>query len=176
MNFLDILILNIVAVCLLSGFFEGLFKEIVSIIGIAAAFYPASKYYPLFAKPFSDLISNTPAINIIGFFVLFGVLKIGIGLFGIILHRTVWDITFARLIDHFLGTLVGFAKGVLLAAVIIVTLTAFLKKDSPLLRESVLSPHVAVISDKMALFAGSTMKKRFFTKRHALENSWEIQG
>ncbi len=176
MNFLDIIIVNILAICLLSGLFEGIFKEVVSLIGIAAAFYPASKYYPLLVNPLSDLVSNTAAMNTIGFFILFGAVMISVGLLGIIVHKTFWDIVFTRLTDHFFGTLVGFAKGVLLVSVIFVVLTAFLPKRSPLLRDSVFSPHVAVISDKMALFAGKKLKNRFFTKRIALENSWESRG
>ncbi len=176
MNFLDIIILNILAICILSGFFEGIFKEIVSLTGIVAAFYPASKYYPLLINLLSNLVSNTAVMNIIGYFIIFSAVMIGVGMFGIIVHKAVWDIAFTKLTDHFIGTLAGFAKGVLLVSVIVVVLTAFLSKGSPLLRDSVFSPHVVVVSDKMALFVDKKMKKRFFTKRIALENSWEPRG
>jgi len=164
------------AICLFNGLFEGVLKEVVSTAGVVIAFYPATKYYPLVLKPLSDLVSHAAAMNIIGFFLLFGVVVISIVLLGNIACKIFWNIAFTRLTDYCLGALVGFAKGIMLVSVILVVLTAFLSKGSPLLRESEFSPHVAVISDKMALFAWEKVKRRYFTKRIVLENSWETQG
>ena len=176
MNLLDILIVNILVFCLMRAFFRGLVKELLSIIGIVAAVFWASSNYPVISNPLSVAISNTVITNIMGFFILFGVVVIIIGISGMILNRLFLAITFIKPVDRIFGTLLGFAKGILMASVVIMVLTAFLSKGSPLLKNSRFSPYVAVVSDKMALFMPHKMKHKFLTKRFVLENSWEDQS
>ena len=176
MNLLDILIVNILVFCLMRAFFSGLVKELFSIIGIVAAVLWASSNYPSISGFLSKVIPNTVITNIMGFFILFCVVMIIISITGLILNRLFLNIAFIKPVDRIFGTLLGFAKGILMASVIIMVLTAFLPKGSPLLKHSYFFPYVAVVSDNMALFIPNKMKQRFFTKRFILENSWEEQS
>jgi len=60
----------------------------------------------------------------------------------------------------------------LIVAVVLITLTAFLPKGSPLIKNSRLAPHVAMVSETMAKVASEDMKDRFAVKMTELKDVW----
>ena len=60
----------------------------------------------------------------------------------------------------------------MIVSVVLVTLTAFLQKGTPLVRDSLLAPHVMVVSEKMAKVVPAEMKRQFLEGIQALKKEW----
>ncbi|MFC1857792.1 CvpA family protein [Thermodesulfobacteriota bacterium] len=174
MNPLDILISVIIGFCLIRGIFRGLVKELSSIIGVFAGFYFAYTYYPEVAKLLSRWISNEGYLNILSFLIVFCGLVLIIGILGIVI-RYLLKITFLGWVDRICGAGFGFMKGILIVSVLLVVFTAFLPKGVPILKNSLLSPYVTIISEKMAKVVPKDMKHEFSSKLDKLKKEWKIR-
>jgi membrane protein required for colicin V production len=64
-------------------------------------------------------------------------------------------------------------KGLLIVSVLLIALTAFLPKGSPLIKDSLLSPHITLISEKMAKVVSKDMKHAFMAKIAELKKVWK---
>ena len=76
-------------------------------------------------------------------------------------------------IDRFSGALFGALKGLLIVSVLLIALTAFLPKGSPFIKDSLLSPHITLISEKMAKVVSKDMKHAFMAKIAELKKIWK---
>ncbi len=173
MNLLDIIIVVILGFCVIRGFFRGIVKELSSIIGVLGGFYAGYTYYRELGILLAKWISNTAYLNILSFAIIF------CGVFAFILILAViikYLLKIASLgwIDHVGGTGFGFVKGILLSAVLLFVLTAFLPKGVPFIKNSLLSPHVTVVSEKMAKVVPKNLKSMFSVKIDELKKKWEI--
>jgi membrane protein required for colicin V production len=171
MNSFDIFIIVVVGFCLIRGVFRGLIKELSSIIGVLAGFYGAYTYYMKLAKLLSKWISDTGYLNILSFLLIFCSVFIIISVLGVVI-KYLLNIAFLGWADRICGAGFGLMKGVLIVAVVLTTLTAFLPKGSPLIKKSHLAPHVAMISESMAKVASGDMKNQFAVKMSELKDVW----
>jgi len=171
MNTFDIVIIIIVGFCLIRGVFRGLIKEISSIIGVFGGFYAAYTYYTVIAKSLSGWISNDSYCNILSFMVIFCGVFLIISILGIII-KYILNIAFLGLVDRICGAGFGTIKGVLIVSVLLITLTSFLPKGAPVIKKSLLAPHVISISEKMAKVIPKEMKQKFATKIEGLKKAW----
>ncbi len=172
MNFFDIIIIIILGFCVIRGVFRGLIKELSSIIGVLGGFYAAYSYYMVLARPLSRWISNAAYLNILSFLIIFCGILIIISILGVIIKH-VLNIAFLGWIDRICGTGFGIIKGILIASVLLITLTAFLPRNAPVIKNSMLAPHVTLISEKMAKVVSKDMKHNFTTKLAELKKAWK---
>lgn len=172
MNALDMVVIVILAFCLIRGIFRGLIKEMSSIIGVFAGFYAAYTYYDAIAKPLSRWISNTPYLNILSFLIIFIVIFIAVSIAGVVV-KYLMKIAFLGWVDRICGVGFGIIKGLLISSIILIALTAFLQKGAPVIKNSLLAPHVTKVSEKMVKIVSKDMKRQFETKIKALKKAWE---
>ena len=172
MNSFDVVVTVILGFCLIRGVFRGLVKEMASIIGVLAGFYAAYTYYPEMAGLLSRWISNTNYLNITSFTVIFCLILIIISVFGVVL-KYLLSIVHLGWVDRFSGAGFGVLKGVLIASVMLVTLTAFLPRGSPLVRDSLLAPHINMLSENMAKIISDDMRQAFNEKMGELKIIWK---
>lgn len=172
MNFFDIAIIVILGFCVTRGVFRGLIKELSSIIGVLGGFYAAYSYYMVLAGPLSRWISNSAYLNILSFLIIFVGILIIIGILGVII-KYLLNIAFLGWVDRICGAGFGFIKGILIASVLLITLTSFLPKNTPVVKNSFLAPHVTMISEKMAKVVSKDMKRKFVAKITALKKTWQ---
>jgi len=172
MNALDIFILIVVAYCLIRGIFRGLIKEVSAIIGVVAGFWGAYSYYPQVARLLSGWVANPAYLNILSFLLIFCAALVVVSILGVVI-KYLLRIAFLGWADRICGGLFGFLKGVLISAVVLMTLTAFLPKGAPLVRDSSLSPHVTAISATMARITPRELKVEFREKLSEFEKLWQ---
>jgi len=172
MNSFDIVVAVILGFCLIRGVFTGLVKELASIIGVLAGFYAAYTYYPEMADLLSRWISSTVYLHITSFMVLFCLIFIIISILGVIL-KYLMRIAHLGWVDRVSGAGFGVLKGVLIASVLLVTLTAFLPKGAPLVRDSLLAPHINMLSENMARVISDDMQAAFEEKMGEFKSLWE---
>jgi membrane protein required for colicin V production len=172
MNLFDIIVIVILGYCLIRGIFRGLVKELSSIIGVLGGFYAAYTYYPVLAKPLSKWIANAGYLNILSFLIIFCGVFIIISILGIIINYLL-KIVFLGWLDRVSGAMFGAMKGILIVSVLLIALTAFLPKGTPVIKDSLLSPYVTLVSEKMAKVISKDMKHDFSTKIATIKKAWE---
>ncbi len=173
MNAFDILIITILAYSLIRGLFRGLVKEVSSIIGVLGGFFLAYSYYASVADYFGRVVSNPSYRNILSFLIIFCLVVIVVNVLAIII-RYFLKIVFLGWLDRFGGVAFGFVKGVLIAAVIFLVLTAFLPKGTPLIKNSMCAPYVSMVSEALATVVSSDVQGEFTAKLHDLKKAWKI--
>ncbi|MBF0451304.1 MAG: CvpA family protein [Candidatus Magnetomorum sp.] len=173
MNILDYVIAGVVGFCLVRGLFRGLVKEISSIVGVFAGYYCACNFYKPCAEIVQEwnIITNPAYIKIIVFFCLFCLIFIFIGLIGVIIRYLLREL-FIRWVDTVFGGGFGMVKGVLITSVLLIPLTTFLPDDDLLMKDSILAPHVTVLSQKMVRLVPEHLKEKFNTKVDQLKKFW----
>lgn len=173
MNPFDTIITIILGYCLIRGFFRGLVKEISSIIGVLGGFYIGHSYYLEIARPLSAWISNPAYAKILGFMMLFCGVFVFVSILGVII-KYLMNIAFLGWVDRICGVLFGIAKGVLITSVLLMILTAFLPKGTPMIKDSLLAPQVSRVSEIMAQLVSKEMKQEFSTKIVELKKIWNL--
>jgi membrane protein required for colicin V production len=173
MNPFDIIIIVILGYSLVRGIFRGLVKEVSSIIGVLGGFYAAFTYYTILTKFLSGLIKETAYLNILSFLIIFCSVLIIVGILGVFI-KYLLNIAFLGWVDRIGGVGFGLVKGILIASILFITLTAFLPKGSAFLKNSMLAPHVSWVSEKMAKVISKEMKQDFMAKLGELKKAWKI--
>lgn len=174
MNPFDIFIIIVVGYSIIRGLFRGLVKEVSSIIGVLGGFYAAYSYYPMVAKLLTGIIKDPSYLSILSFLIIFCGILIVISILGVVI-KYLLNVAFLGWIDRICGVGFGLIKGVLIVTVIFIILTTFLSKGTPLIKKSILAPHVIWISEQMVGLVSDDMKKDFFTKLDELKKAWKIQ-
>ncbi len=174
MNPFDVFIIIIISYSIIRGLFRGLVKEVSSIIGVLGGFYAAYSYYPMVAKLLSGVIKEPSYLSILSFLIIFCGILIIISILGVVI-KYLLNVAFLGWIDRICGVGFGFIKGVLIVTVIFIILTTFLSKGTPLIKKSILAPHVIWISEQMVGLVSDDMKKDFFTKLDEFKKAWKIQ-
>ena len=174
MNPFDIFIIIVLSYSIIRGLFRGLVKEVSSVIGVLGGFYAAYSYYPVAAKLLSGIVKDQSYLNILSFLIIFCGILIVISILGVVI-KYLLNVAFLGWIDRICGVGFGLIKGVLIVTVIFIILTTFLSKGTPLIKKSILAPHVIWISEKMVGLVSDDMKKDFFTKLDEFKKAWKIQ-
>ncbi len=172
MNFFDIAVIIITGYCLVRGVFRGLIKEISSIVGVLGGFYAAYTYYGDLGKLLARWISDTTYLNILSFLIIFVGIFLVISIVGVII-KYILNISFLGWFDRICGALLGLIRGGLIVCVIFILLTAFLPKGAPIIRDSMLSPYVAQVSEKMVNVVSHNMRQDFSAKIKELKKLWK---
>lgn len=173
MNPLDIVIIVVLGFGLIRGFFRGLVKELSSIVGVIAGFFAANLYHPLLVPYFKSWISDPNYIHIICFAIVFIGVFLIVSILGVII-KYLLNVAFLGWADRIFGIIFGLAKGVLISAVLLMALTAFLPKNNALVKNSLLAPHVSIITQKLAYLVPEEMKDKYRSKFKALQKKWEL--
>ena len=173
MNPFDVFIIIVLGYSIVRGLFRGLVKEVSSIFGVLGGFYAAYSYYPAVAKIFAGLVINPSYLNILSFLVIFCSVLIIISILGVVI-KYLLNVAFLGWIDRICGVCFGLIKGVLIVTVLFIILTTFLPKGAPIIKRSVLAPHVIWISEKMVNLVSEEMKRDFFSKLEEFKRAWKI--
>ena len=171
MNLLDCFLGVIVIYCLVRGIFRGIAKELSSIVGALGGLYAAYTYYPLLAKPLSGWISNPAYANIISCLLLFFGVYLIVGILGVVIKYFL-NIVFLGWADRLCGALFGTLKGLLISAVLIIVLTAFLPQNAAIVRNSVVARYMAGVNTTLVIAASRDMKNLFSAKMKELNKTW----
>ncbi|MGB3838186.1 CvpA family protein [Rhodanobacter sp. UC4451_H18] len=143
MNWLDGIILAILALSVLIGLMRGLVAEVLSLATWIAAFWMAAVFGPDVAALFQNSISLPMARIGLGYAIcFFGILLLGM-LVRFAARRLIWS-TGLTGVDRVLGVLFGFVRGALVVTILVflVGLTAVTRE--PWWQQSVLLPQFQV--------------------------------
>ncbi|MDQ7798903.1 MAG: CvpA family protein [Candidatus Edwardsbacteria bacterium] len=123
MNWIDIIILILLALAVGIGFKKGLVQEIVGIIALVIAFFLALKMHLIAAAMLTRMISGLPKhiAPMVGFVAVFLIVFLAITIVGWILSKII-KATPLDLADKIGGMVIGLVKGALIISVILLLL------------------------------------------------------
>ena len=130
MNILDVIFLILIGASVLYSLIRGLVREIFSFLSIILGFFGASYGCSIVAHWLKRWITNETLAHILAYAILFIAIALLIGLLGRVLSRLIhkgglgWA-------DRMGGAAFGLLKAILLVAIIILVLTAFLPPKRP---------------------------------------------
>jgi membrane protein required for colicin V production len=173
MNAFDILVGIILIYGLVRGLFRGLVKEVASIIGVLGAFLAAYSFYGMVGGYLSGVVSNPAYRNLLAFLIIFCAVVVLVNVLAIVIQYLL-KIVFLGWLDRLGGVVFGFIKAALIVSVLFLALTSFLPKGTPLIKESLAAPYVAVVSERLASVVSSDTKREFAAKLDELKKAWNF--
>jgi len=173
MNAFDIVVGVVLTYGVIRGLFRGLVKEVSSIIGVLGGFLAAYSFYGAAAGYLQGLVSSPAYRNLLAFLIIFCTVVVVVNVLALVI-KYLMKIVFLGWLDRLGGVVFGFIKGVLIGAVLFLALTAFLPKGTPLIKDSLTAPYVAMVAEKMAVLVSSDIKREFATKLDELKKAWNL--
>ena len=164
MNFLDIILICIVALFVLRGFFRGLVQEVLSLIAVVLAIFLASHFDDVLAPHLKMYIESDITVSALSYSLIFlGTLIVFWLLTKLI--RSVLEISLLGWIDRTAGGVFGLLEGVLICLVGLMFLQTFAPR-SDILTESYIAPKAQHMVDKVAEYVD--LPEALDSARHAL--------
>ena len=173
MNWLDIVLLVVLAWSVVASFRKGLTREIIGLVSVVLGLILGVWFYGAAGSFVAPYVSSRPVSNLIGFFAIFlGVILIG-SLIGFILGKFL-KVTGLSIVDHALGALFGLARGLLVAVVIVMAVMAFSTGDAPpsAVVRSRMAPYVLDASRILSSMAPYELKEGFRKRYQQVKAAW----
>jgi membrane protein required for colicin V production len=158
MNGLDIALAVILFFFFLRGIFRGFIKEVVSIAGLVGGFLLGTAYYPAVADAIKPFIQSPAYRQTIGFVAIFLVASFLISLLGLILDKLI-KLTISNVGNSLMGAVLALAKGVVLCAVILLAVTAFIREDTSFFQKSAAWPYFKPITESINHYIPEDLQK-----------------
>lgn len=160
MNIADWIILLVLLVSVVQAASSGFFQEAFGLAGLVFGYLIAAWQYRHLAGHFAPFISSVWLGEIVAFLAIFLGIMIMAGILGRIVR---WIVKEAGLsiVDRFFGAVLGFARGCLLIAIVLVSMTAF-TPTSRWLQGSSLAPYFLVVGRAAIWIAPSELRAQFY--------------
>ncbi len=173
MNWLDLVLLLVIALSVLAGFFKGFARTSFGLLSLVLALACGLWFYPLVAGWVDQWVSSVHAANMIGFAIIFvGVLIAG-ALLGALVAKLL-QVVHLSWLDRLLGGAFGVIRGVLLGAVLILVMMAFSVQPPPRsVARSQVAPYVLETARGLAAAAPHEMKEGFRKSYDKVKEAWK---
>src|ERR1035438_3617862 len=130
MNWLDIVLLLILAWSIATSFRKGLTREVLGLASVVVAFLLALWFYGTAGAYLTPYVSSRSLANLAGFLAVFAAVMLLGSLVGFIVGKFL-RVTGLSIVDHALGAAFGALRGTLIAIVLIMAIMAFSTGDRP---------------------------------------------
>ena len=173
MNWLDIVLLLILAWSIATSFRKGLAQEILGLATVVLALLLGLWFYGTAGSYLAPYASSRSLANLAGFLAVFGGVMLLGSLAGFILGKFL-RVTGLSIMDHVLGAAFGALRGTLVAIVLIMAIMAFSSGDRPpdSVVRSRLAPYVADASHVVASAAPHELKESFRKTYAQVQAAW----
>jgi membrane protein required for colicin V production len=174
MNWLDAVLLVILAVSVLTSFRKGLSREVIGLVAVILALVFGIWFYGTAGALVLPYLSSRAAANLAGFLlVFFGVILLG-SIVSYVVGRFL-RVTGLSIVDHALGAVFGLVRGTLVVVALLMGIMAFAPGDRP--PESVVNSRIAPYAVDAARFFVSMAPHELregFRKTYAeVKSAWE---
>ena len=124
MNWLDIVIVLVIAFFAISAFRAGLIREVVTLVSVAVGVVVAGLFYDDLARDVLVFIDDKDARQVIAFLILLGAVYLAGQLIAVMLKQAASLLLLGRA-DHAGGALFGLIKGLIVVEVLLVLLVTY---------------------------------------------------
>jgi membrane protein required for colicin V production len=171
MNFLDIILIGIVAIFLIRGFFRGLVQEVLSLVAVILGVFLASRYQDLLVPHLEMYIKSEMTVDALAYVIIFlGTLI----LFWLLAKfvRTALDIALLGWVDRTAGAIFGLIEGMLIGLLLLTFIQAF-APESLWLKESYIAPRSQHMIRFVVELAPDSMRDTLKSKGFELPSAQE---
>lgn len=148
MNFFDYLLIGLVGLSIVLSLWRGFVRETISLIGLVAAFFAASRASGYAGDFLGEWITNSTIADIAGFALVFVLVMLVVGITGAIIRKLV-DMADLTATDRTLGVVFGATRGILLIGLAFLIYTSYAKPDYKWMKESALTPYAIKLGDML---------------------------
>ncbi|HLJ46633.1 MAG TPA: CvpA family protein [Bryobacteraceae bacterium] len=172
MNWLDIVIIIVLACSIAAGFKGGFARVTVgfvaSVLGILFGFW----FYGMAAEHVADYVNSRPMANLLGFLLIFGAFVLAGALLGRALAALFKWVGLSWL-DRLLGAAFGFVRGAVMTVAVVTVILAFAPQPPPRsLVESKTLPYVIDTSSVLAAITPHEVKEAFRETKDKVKKIW----
>ena len=177
MNWLDAVLILVLAFSIWRSFAKGLTREVIGLVAVVAGIFLGTWLYSTTGAWIEPHVSSRAVANFCGFLVVFfGIMLLG-SLVGVILSRLL-RVTGLSFFDRLLGAAFGVIRGVLVAAGLVMAILAFApgaKAGTPpeSVANSRLAPYVIGAARVFVAAAPREMKDGFRKSYAQVKSRWE---
>jgi membrane protein required for colicin V production len=175
MNWLDVLLLFILAISIAASFRKGLSRELIGLAAVVLALLLGIWFYGTAGAFLLPYVNSRGIANLAGFFIVFfGVMTMG-SLISYVIGRFL-KVTGLRFIDHALGAGFGVLRGVLIAVALLTGVMAFstdAEHPPQAVVNSRLAPYVVDVSRVVVAMAPHELKDGFRKSYAQVKEAWE---
>jgi len=173
MNWLDVVLLVILAASIMTSFRKGFTREVIGLVSVVLALVLGIGLYGTAGSILTPYVNSPAWAHLGGFFlVFFGVLLVG-AIVSYVLGKF-WRVTGLSVIDHALGACFGAVRGILIAVALITGIMAFTPGDQP--PESVvrsrIAPYVVDAARAVAAVAPHELREGFRKTYEEVKSIW----
>ena len=165
MDFVDIVVLVIIGIFAVRGFFAGLINELFGILGILLGYVISFQFYSLFAGIFQGMVSNKKTAEVLGFVAAFLVVYIIVILLGKLLSKFFKAIKLGWA-NKTGGFLFGAVKSAVILSIALSFLIQFLPKDADFSKSLKKSPVTGKIIEATPYIFDMLNKLSKYTKEN----------
>jgi len=148
LNLFDYLLLAITGFSMVLSLWRGFVREIISLIGLVAAFMIAGRASGMATELVQGFIPNATAASLAGFGLVFVSVMLLVALVGALIRKLV-DIADLTASDRTLGMVFGLARGLLLIGLFFLIYTTYAKPDAAWMKKSVLTPYAVQMGEML---------------------------
>ncbi len=135
MNAIDIIFLVFLAICAVSGFFKGIIRQILTIVGIIVVATLTATVAPYVQDWFKNVIDNENTRNVIAMIVAAILLTVVYGIAAILLTKILKHLKIVGVLDKILGLAMGFVVVYLVFAVLFALFNDTADEFMPLMKK-----------------------------------------
>jgi membrane protein required for colicin V production len=173
MNWLDIVLLLILAASIFSSLRKGLSRQIIHLTAVIAGILLGAWFYGMVAEHLEPYVSSPMAAKLGGFLIVFFAVVLLGALVSFIVGKFL-RVTGLSIVDHLLGAVFGLLRGTLVAVAILMGVMAFSKDGRPprAIVESRVAPYISKASNVFAAMAPHDLKQGFRKTYAGAEETW----
>jgi membrane protein required for colicin V production len=173
MNWLDVVVLLILAASVALSFRKGLSREVIGLTSVVLAILLGIWFYGTAGSFLAPYLSSRALANFAGFLLVF----CGVLLVGHLVSYTVGrflKVTGLSIFDHLLGAVFGALRGILISVALIMAIMAFSQGDKPpsSVVNSCTAPYVVDAARGFAALAPRELKDGFRKTYDSVKAAW----
>ena len=172
MNWFDLLILFLILASVVNGFAKGLIRLGIGFGATIVGFLLAAWNYRTAGAFFSSFIHSETIANLVGFFVIFGVVGLAGAAVAALVARA-FKVIGLGFFDRVGGALFGAVQGALIAAVLVMILLAFPRKPPLIIVQSYFAPYLVGSAHALSRMTPYELRDGFRQTYDELQKAWE---
>jgi membrane protein required for colicin V production len=172
MNWLDVVLLLILAASVYTSLRKGLSREVIGLVTVVVALVLGIWFYGTAAAYLIPYVSSRSAANFGGFLLVFCGIMLAGALVSFIVGRFL-RVTGLSIFDHALGALFGAVRGLLVCVALIMAMMAFWPGAQGAVVHSTMAPYVTGAAGLCAAIAPHDLKEGFHKTYAEVKSAWQ---
>jgi len=176
MNWLDLLLIAIIALSVASSFARGFARELIGLLAAVAGLFCGVWFYRIAGNALRPYVGSSEVANLLGFLLIVAIVVVAGWIVSVLVGMMMRAVGLSWL-DRLLGAAFGLARGVILCVAVITAIVAFAPgKDSKTPPDSVvesrIAPYVIDAARAATMAAPKELREEFMRRYEQVKRIW----